>query len=306
MKMPGAAGMDSVQVALIISIAAMVVSLVTAGVVVWANAGSRNLALAVGTFAAAAFLFLIQLPFELQRSVIKDRFSTSFTIDRAKPEIRQWAYSSPPSPSMAGWRISIETSASSWLASHNPAAFSGDREKLTADFGLYSLVRFFLAWEFDWQLRTVTYKGSGAAMIITANPISKPNECTTLTDTELTTLLSKAGNSFADAQPKFGAGRVCLPPSSGLEIRERALIVRTPICQISLTVDLAGALSHVKPETGGQTPTLPSGGPQYETRWVGFEVETTYFALRAQHRHSTKYREWCSRVVANAREWFES
>ena len=143
-------------------------------------------------------------------------------------------------------------------------------------------------------------------MIMTANPISKPNECTTLTDTELTTLLSKAGNSFADAQPKFGAGRVCLPPSSGLEIRERALVVRTPICQISLTVDLAGALSHVKPETGGQTPTLPSGGPQYETRWVGFEVETTYFALRAQHRHSTKYREWCSRVVANAREWFES
>lgn len=118
-KMPGTR-MDIVKFALIINIAAIVVSLVTAGVVAWTNAGSRNLALAVGTFVAAVFLFLIQLPFELQRSVVRDWLSTSITIDRAKPEIRQWVYSSPPG-------------ASSWLASNNPAAFSGDRERSSSE-----------------------------------------------------------------------------------------------------------------------------------------------------------------------------
>ncbi len=297
---------DAVQIVLILNIAAIVISLATAGVVAWTNAGSRNLALAVGAFAAATLLFLIQLPFELQRSDVKDRISTSITIDLATPEIRQWAYS-PTSASWATWRMPIETGASSWLAANNATAFNGDRAKLTADFVLYSLVRFFTAWEFDWQLRNVTYKGTGSGMIMTTNPQSKPEECTTLTAAQITALLTGAGNSFARVQPAISGGRsICLPPDSTFEVREKALVVRTPICQMSFTVDLADAISYSQPGSGGQTPQLPSGGARYETRWVGFDVETTYFALRAQHRHSAKYREWCTRVISHAREWFES
>jgi len=297
---------DVIQAVLILNIAAIVISLATAVVVAWTNAGSRNLALAVGAFVAAALLFLIQLPFELQRSVVRDRISTSITIDRAAPEIRQWAYS-PTTASWATWRMPIETGASSWLASNNAAAFNGDRAKLTADFVLYSLVRFFTAWEFDWQLRNVTYKGTGSGTIMTTNPQSKPNECTTLSAAQITTLLSGSSNSFAGVQPAISGGRsICLPPDSTLAVRDRTLVVRTPICQMSFTADLADALNYSQPGSQGQTPQLPSGGARYETRWVAFDIETTYFALRAQHRQSAKYHDWCTRVISHAREWFES
>ena len=139
--------MDVVKIALIVSIVALVVGLVTAIVVAVENAGSRNLALAVGALGAAMILFLIQLPFELQRSISRDRISTELTIDRAKPSIRQWIYSVN-----AGWRINAETGASAWLATNNPAAFDQDRDRVTSDLTLFSLVSFLAYNEFDWQL----------------------------------------------------------------------------------------------------------------------------------------------------------
>ena len=294
---------DLVQVALIVNICAIIVSLVTAGMIAWANAGSRNLALASGTLAAAIILFVIQLPFELQRSTIRDRISTEFTIDRAAPQIRQWAYSI--TSLMSSSRLNAEAGASTWLASTHPSAFGANRDKLTMDFALLSFLSFMTAMEFDWQLDSVTYKGKSSGVITMLRRVSKDEEFTTLTKTDLATLLTRAGNVFGGAPLSVTSGTLCLPPRSKLDLSEKALTIRTPICQISFTANLADALSHMKPGTGGQTPQLPSGEPQYETRWIGFEVETTYFALRAQHRESSKYRDWCSRLVKDAREWFE-
>ena len=54
----------------------------------------------------------------------------------------------------------------------------------------------------------------------------------------------------------------------------------------------------------GQTFRFRSGEPRYEIRTMGLSVETTFFALRAQHRESRRYHEWSSRVVNGARTWF--
>jgi hypothetical protein len=45
---------------------------------------------------------------------------------------------------------------------------------------------------------------------------------------------------------------------------------------------------------------------KFETRLIGLNVKTTFFALRAQHRDSSKYRAWCSRLISGARKWFET
>ena len=68
----------------------------------------------------------------------------------------------------------------------------------------------------------------------------------------------------------------------------------------------SGAAFNAKPGTGGQVEQLPGGGSRYETRQVGVRVMTTFFALRSHHRHGGIYREWCSRVIGGAGEWFES
>ena len=99
---------DLLKYALIVNVASLLLACITAA---WENAASRNLSLATGTLAAVAINFLIQLPFELQGSKDLDHVSTESTIDRGVPSIRQWNYTGTP-----GWRIGIETGASSWLA----------------------------------------------------------------------------------------------------------------------------------------------------------------------------------------------
>ena len=294
--------MDIVRVALVVNVIAVGIALGTGSVVAWQNAGSRNLALATGAVAAAMVLYLIQLPFELRRSVSYDHVSTELTIDRSKPSIRQWKYGDN-----SAWRIHAETRASSWLTQNNRQAFEQDRAKLTTDLVLFSLVSFLAAEEHDWQLRKVTYTSKSTGSLTTIEPVSKSEECSLVTNMDLQSLLSQAGNLFANAPifpiPKRG---LCLPPGTKIDISANSLVMKNPIYQFSWTIKHPGAVNHMQPGTGDATPQLPSGGSQFETRFIGLNVETTYFALRAHHRDSGKYREWCSRLISDAREWFQS
>ena len=114
--------MDIVKIALVLNIIAVVIALVTDFIIAWENAGSRNLALAGGAFFAASILFLIQLPFEFREDRDVALISAELTIDKTKPEIRQWEYSF----AAVNNRVSIEVDASSWLADNNPEIFSED------------------------------------------------------------------------------------------------------------------------------------------------------------------------------------
>jgi len=293
--------MDILPKLLVLGGVALLITLIAAAWLTWENVGSRNLALATGTLAAAALLYVIQVPFELRRSIDRDRISTEVTVDLAVPVIRQWTYTGN-----IPWRMGIETDASRWLAANNPAAFAQERGKLTADFVLFSLVSFLTHDEFDWQLSKVSYKGRSAGIFTSVQRVSKDHECAAFEESGLRARLSQAGNLFAGVPLTLVSGKLCLPPRSSIELSERSLVIRNRICQLSFTVELSGLINYAKPGSSGQTPQLPGGGQQFETRLVGLNVETIYFALRAQHRDSSKYREWCTRVINDAREWFES
>ena len=57
---------DLLEIALYVSIACALITLVAAGAITWTNATSRNLVLAWAALAGALMLFLLQLPFELR------------------------------------------------------------------------------------------------------------------------------------------------------------------------------------------------------------------------------------------------
>ena len=274
----------------------------TATILAWENAASRNLALATGALIAGALPFLIQLQFELQSSKSLDHISTEFTIDRSVPWIRQWNYTDTPA-----WRMMVETRASDWLAANNAAAFNNDREILSADFALFSLLCFLTIQEFDWQLSKVKYRSKGFGTGISVQSISKDEECSGFDEKDLRAALTKTGNMFAAAPLTLVSGKLGLPPKSTIEIARRSIMIQNPICRISWHFEGTPAvLSHIQPGTGGETPQLASGGARFETRMSGFSAEVLYFRLRSQHPDIGKYRDWVSRVLADVHEWFES
>jgi hypothetical protein len=224
-----------------------------------------------------------------------------YTIDRAAPFIRQWVYSPITNPP-ASWRMSVETGASSWLANHNREAFNQDHERLTSDFAIFSLVSFFGPTEFDWQLKTKMYRGKVSGDFFEAHHVSTPRQCTVFREEDLRSRLTVAGDLFQGAPIMLTGGELCLPPQTTLEISAQSVVLRNPICEILFVVDVPGAVRYGKPKT---QPTTHE--EQYETRVLGFDVKTTFFALRAQHRDSAKYHNWgftdnreCAGVVRGA------
>jgi hypothetical protein len=293
---------DFLKYVRILNVACLSVAVFTAMVLAWENAALRNLSLATATFVAVVLSFLIQLPFELQRSQEVDHVSTEFTVDRSAPWIRQWNYTGTPA-----WRMGTETGASTWIVANNAEAFKGDRELLNADFAIYSLLCFFTIQEFDWQLRKQTYRSRGFGTGFAVHSISKDNECTAFTEEDVRAVLARSGNIFAGAPLRLFSGKWRLPAKSTVEVSRKSITIQNPVCRVLCYFDDSPAvLSHVKPGTGGQAPTLASGEPQLETRMTGFTIEVTYFALRSQTPDITKYRDWVSRIRSDAHEWFES
>jgi hypothetical protein len=293
---------DFLKAALIIYVSSTLVAVITAGIIAWENIASHNLAIATGTLVAANIAFLIQLKFELQGSNSRDHVSFEFTIDRSVPSIRQWNYTGTP-----GWRITVETGASSWLTASNPAAFNNDREILTADFALFCLLCFLTIQEFDWQLQKTTYRSKGLGTGMRVEPLSKDDECSGFDEDWLKAALTKSGNMFAGAHLTLSSGKLRLPPQSTIEIQRKSVVIRNPVCQISWHLeDTPAVVSYMQPSSGGQTPQLASGGARFETRMSGFTVEVLYYRSRSQRPDIGKYRDWVSRVLADAHEWFES
>ena len=275
------------------------VALVSAGLLLSQNAGSRNLALAFGTLVGAIVLVGIQFHFELQGSSSYEDLSTEVTIDRAKPEIRQWKY-----PPFGGWRMSRDLAASSWLAQTNASAFQSNRDKLTIDFVIFSLVSFFTNEEFDWQLTRTADRGKITGASFTAESVSKDNECTALTSDVVQGALTQTGNLFTGAPLALITGRLRLPPQSELSIAENTVVIDNPVCRISIRIEFTGTMTFRKPYSQ-ETPQLGNEQEQYETRLIRLRCETAFHKLRSQHRDKAKYRDWTLRVINNAREWFE-
>jgi hypothetical protein len=292
-------GFDFLKIVLAAGVISVVIAAFCSGYVAWLNAGSRNLALATGTLAAAILLFLIQLRFELRTFKETDFITAELTVDRAKPQIRQWVY-----PHSAGPRVTAEVYASDWLRGKNSSLFQGDRERLTRDMVIFSIVHYFVNEQFDWQLKRDMFRAYSSWSIIHSYGASGPQECTRIDEGALRQKLRTANNVFDEA-PIGGTADLCLPPDTRLTLTGERILIENPFCVVSIRLELSGSINYTKPNTGGEVPTLKNGEQQYETRLTGLRVETKYSWIRAHHSEMGKYKEWVDRVVKGLRGWFE-
>jgi hypothetical protein len=292
---------DSLWIALWAGGAAVVLAAVCLGYLVSQNLASRNIALATGALAGAVILLGIQLLFELRAEERTDFITAEYTIDRAKPEIRQWTYGLDQSH-----RLMRDLDASGKFAAANPGQFNGDRDKLTLDMVIFSLLAYLGVEQFDWQMKRTRFVSQSIGTATLTLPGSKPNECTVITKGQLGKMLLNAGNSFADGDMFFGRQSLCLPPRSTLQVRADGLTLTNPFCDISFILEPSGAIFFTRPGTHGlEQPLLPNGGgATFETRATGIRVTVRSSAIRSQHRDMPKYQDWSKRVISGAQNWF--
>ena len=287
---------DFVEIALVANVIALVVMISTAIVLALNNSGSKNTPLAVAALVGSSIGYLIQLPFELSKSTTRETIGADFVIDRAQPVLRQWIY-----PNDAGGRIGVEVGASNWLTRTDPNAFdeSSKRDKATKDMLAFSLLSFLTHEEYDWQLERKSY-----GTLQTSQAVSKPEECTMYSETELREKLRNANNIFANGPLQVFTSNSCPPPKTTLDVSAVSRHCRILFCKIAFTVEHpAHSIMNLDPQTRAYAP-FNANEPRYEIRTMGLYVETTFFALRAQHRDSKRYQEWSARVVNGAHSWF--
>jgi hypothetical protein len=288
---------DSLRIASWVGVAAFVLGAGCLAYIVAQNSASRNIALAAGALAGAALLLTVQLIFELQPGESSDFVTAEFTLDRAKPEIRQWKYITDQ-----GSRMMYELTAGAKFAAAHPGQFDGDRTKLTHDMVIFSLLSYIAAEQFDWQIKRTQFLSQTATQTLMM-PGSRPHECTMITTDEIRTKLLNAGNSFADAGTSLRS--LCLPPRSALQVAADGVTLLNPFCEISFVLEPSGGISYTQPFTHGLThPKLPNGESALETRATNIRVTTRYSRMRAQHRDMPKYQDWSKRLVSGAQNWF--
>jgi hypothetical protein len=286
--------MDPLWPILIITVAAVLIALLTGITLAWYNRGSRNLALATAGLFGASLFFGMQLWFELRPEVRSDFIVAKLGIDRTKPEIRQWIYSSE-----SGDRITAEVYASNWLAAHRPEAFSGNREKLTSDLVLFSLAYFLQTPGAQyWEVRRHLL-GS----VLRFYPTTSERRCTIVTSAEVSSRLLSSHNLFDGAE--LPSGPVCFPLGTVFSITANSLVIRNHVCELTFTIEPSRGVNFQSPRVGEEFSKLPNGESRFETRATGLDVEARFFALRKGQRDGDEYRQWASALIDGARDWFE-
>jgi hypothetical protein len=265
------------------------------------NAGSRNLVLAFSTLIGALVLLAINLWFELRPTDPEyTQISVNYTLDRAAPAIRQWKMP-------RGIRAAGETGASNSLADSAPQVLKsvGNLSSLATDLTMFSLLYMIGTQEFDWQLRKVIYQDENIKMG-TAQGLSPPSQCTKFSADSIRAILAKSDNKFARA-PLSPISNICLPPETTMGVLDGALLLQNPYCRISFRPQFVGMSSfHPDNPSGPQdlNPSLSDKQPQYLTVYARLDIETRFFALRAQSTNMAKYRAWANRIVSDAEDWW--
>jgi len=298
---------DWLKVVIVLGAITGMIALICLVCVVWMNAASRNLALAMGALGGSLFLVVTQLYFELRSPpVTKDFITAEYMIDRAAPLITAPRYRTYG----GAWRAIFEQQSGKLLGEKNPTAFAGNREKLNVDMTLYSLLLYLIWYQWDWQMTRTVYQGSGHIEEQLLG-ISKPNECTILSTALLRKKLNSAGNVFAEGGIGLPDGKqLCLPPGSALQVASKELIIRNRLVEIRFTAEPSGGISHVNPgapleaQFDLKQQSLPDGQPRYENRLIGIRVDVFYSRVRAQNPNIPKYQDWAKRIIDGAAEWF--
>src|SRR5262245_49840278 len=152
---------DWLQATVWIGAFALAIVLAAVTIVISQNITSKALVLAGSAFLGASIIFVVNLVTELRSGPpTRDRVTVEYTVDRAVdrgldppgPEIRSWRYGlgeRDGERDLSGLRLTAEVGASNWVLANDPAAFAGDRKRLSLDLALYSLVTYLTEWQFD-------------------------------------------------------------------------------------------------------------------------------------------------------------
>lgn len=178
---------------------------------------------------------------------------------------------------------------------------------------LASLATMFFSYQPDWQLRPIVANARYTFGSISAEYLSKPEECTQISMDIVRDALAKSGNTFSNIKlSQYVRNFICLPPAARFFISRHSLRIETPQCSINFLI---------KPPTGrifgepnliktGQYRTinhveLPGGGPRYINMPVPIEVQVKYNALYSIHKDMGKIRTWVAAVTKAGHDWFE-
>jgi hypothetical protein len=276
--------------------------LVAAGLFAWYSSASKTIALSTGTLLAAAFLFALQMRFELRSAETKDLLSVHYTIDRATRSVRQANFDTRD----AVPRLGYEGWASNWLVENSPKVFETEdgRERLVLDLAVAEILYFFAHEEFDWQAVRVRL-----GPLTTAGRGSRPGQCTEMTPANYAQLMRNDSNVLSGMPMSAVGGSTCFPPQSSIALKGRVLTISNPFGTLGFEPFLSGSVSYIKP---GRTTLdadaltqLADGKPQWETRVLGVRVTNQMGSLYSQHRDAAKYTDWRKRVVDSLANWFE-
>ncbi|SRR6266436_4382354 len=293
---------DWVRMSLYVGAVAAIILIACLLIVGFANSGSRNISLAIGTVFGAFLLLGTQLGFELQSPPERKAiFKTLYTTDRGNPRIEQFLY-----PVASAQRAMNEHEANELLLQTNKTAYEGDGEKLWKDMSLLSIVLYLWVGQHDWQIARDVLKGGFEKFQFLSKPDHR-SECSKITLADVQSLLKRAGNVFADIKPLgIPFDFMCLPPSSSLDITASEVVIETPFCRIAFEADQQWVMSTNRKPYTNEMPMLSSNQPRYTTRTGIIRASVIYSGLRSQSRTMPKYQDWANDVLDRAALWFET
>jgi hypothetical protein len=152
-------------------------------------------------------------------------------------------------PRSLGDRYATEVLANYAALQANPSIFEGDREKLTRDMILFSLIVYLETRQHDWKMEERHYATSTSTI---TRMQDKSNPCTKISYDYILRMLITANNEFALTRPITPFSYMCLPPQSSVRLDQSSITLRNPFCTIlffhgagvfRVTYDAAG-LAH--------------------------------------------------------------
>lgn len=285
---------EPLKLFLIVNSACITLALVCTLVLAIANSGSRNLALASGTFLAASVLYFVQLFFELRSEEQVTRIMPlRVRLDRQENRIGYLQYLGESHPGAGS-----ETWAGRWLFEKGKTS---DIKKAANDILLFDVFALLTGGLPFWEGEMLThvdpdtghrsFQGSG---------VIKPGDA--YYDFRLIKAkFTKAQNLLADYEKLMWLPQWYLPPRTRFDVNANSLELKNPFCSIRFTIEDLGRSSSNAPGTM-EAPEISPGVPRYIWHDFGVTITTRISRYRAHHRQKEKYQKWLSLMTSHVEE----
>ena len=91
-----------------------------------------------------------------------------------------------------------------------------------------------------------------------------------------------------------------------MQVGPGQVILKNTLLQIAFGLEDTGARGgdHTQPQTNMLQPKLADGEFRFDTRVQSFDIQTTFFALRAYDTAKPAYEAWSGRMIELLKVWF--